>query len=217
MPRAGSGLSPRCCSPPAFLRWLSAALAHAGDLHHGAGNADRSRASVTASGTVNPQNLISVGTQVSGTIASIAVDYNSKVKRGQVLARLDPSTFRAQLDQANAAVAQARAQVAQAAASANGAASGIGAASADKRRRTRRRCIGKNERRQKTQAALCSRGKRKRATSSLLSQGYVAQNTVDTDRANVVEDSSRRCCGAGGRRPSAGARCCGEPPHDRRK
>ena len=55
---------------------------------------------VTASGTVNPQNHISVGTQVSGTIASIDVDYNSKVKRGQVLARLDPSTFQAQLDQA---------------------------------------------------------------------------------------------------------------------
>ena len=49
--------------------------------------------SVTASGTVNPQNLVSVGTQVSGTIASISVDYNSKVKRGQVLARLEPSTF----------------------------------------------------------------------------------------------------------------------------
>ncbi|MGC1379683.1 MAG: biotin/lipoyl-binding protein, partial [Candidatus Baltobacteraceae bacterium] len=65
--------------------------------------------SVTASGTVNPQNLISVGTQVSGTIASIPVDYNSKVKRGQVLARIDPSSLQAQLDQAQAAAAQARA------------------------------------------------------------------------------------------------------------
>jgi HlyD family secretion protein len=54
-------------------------------------------ASVTASGTVNPQNLVSVGTQVSGTIASIYVDCNSEVKRGQVLARLDPSSFEATL------------------------------------------------------------------------------------------------------------------------
>ena len=88
-------------------------------------------ASVTASGTVNPQNLISVGTQVSGTIASIDVDYNSKVTRGEVLARLDPSTFDAQLEQAEAALAQARSQVTQAAASANGAASGITVASAN--------------------------------------------------------------------------------------
>ena len=57
-------------------------------------------ASVTASGIVNPQNLISVGTQASGTIASIDVDFNSKVRKGQVLARLDPSTFEAQLAQA---------------------------------------------------------------------------------------------------------------------
>lgn len=88
-------------------------------------------ASVTASGTVNPQNLISVGTQVSGTIASIDVDYNSKVTRGEVLTRLDPSTFDAQLEQAEAALAQARSQVTQAAASANGAASGITVASAN--------------------------------------------------------------------------------------
>src|SRR5579875_2332474 len=40
---------------------------------------------VTASGTVNPQNTINVGTQVSGTISEIDVDYNSKVKKGQVL------------------------------------------------------------------------------------------------------------------------------------
>ena len=41
---------------------------------------------------------ISVGTQASGTIASINVDYNSKVRKGQVLARIDPSSFQAQLD-----------------------------------------------------------------------------------------------------------------------
>ncbi|MHB8140566.1 MAG: hypothetical protein ACYDHD_04805, partial [Vulcanimicrobiaceae bacterium] len=58
--------------------------------------------SVTASGTVNPQNSISVGTQASGTIAAIFVDFNSKVTKGEVLARLDPSTFQAQLAQAQA-------------------------------------------------------------------------------------------------------------------
>ena len=73
--------------------------------------------SVTASGTVNPQNNISVGTQVSGTIATIYVDYNSKVKKGQVLARLDPSTLPRSSMQANAALAQSQAHAAQAGAS----------------------------------------------------------------------------------------------------
>ena len=55
---------------------------------------------VTASGTVNPQNTVSVGTQVSGTIQSIYVDFNSRVHVGEILAKLDPSTVQTQLDQA---------------------------------------------------------------------------------------------------------------------
>ena len=54
--------------------------------------------SVTATGTVNPQNTISVGTQDSGTVSEIAVDYNSHAKKGEVLAKLDPTTFEAALD-----------------------------------------------------------------------------------------------------------------------
>ena len=61
---------------------------------------------VTASGTLNPQNTISVGTQVSGTIAEIDTDYNAHVRKGQVLAKLDPTTIQAQLDQAQATLAQ---------------------------------------------------------------------------------------------------------------
>ena len=59
--------------------------------------------SVTASGTVNPQNTVTVGTQVSGIISQLYVDFNSKVKMGEVLARIDPSSFQSQLDQATAA------------------------------------------------------------------------------------------------------------------
>jgi HlyD family secretion protein len=146
-------------------------------------------ASVTASGTVNPQNLISVGTQVSGTIASISVDYNSKVKRGQVLARLDPSTFEAQLAQARAAVAQAQAQVDQAAASANGAASGVGAASATAAAEAAAVAAAKANV-GKTQAALALAQKTAGRDAALLAQGYIAQSAVDTDRANVAQDES---------------------------
>lgn len=145
--------------------------------------------SVTASGTVNPQNLISVGTQVSGTIASISVDYNSKVKRGQVLARLDPSTFEAQLAQAQAALAQASAQVAQSAASANGAGSGVDVASANATAASAAVAAAKANV-TKTQAALTLAQKTASRDSALLAQGYLAQSTVDTDRANAAQDAS---------------------------
>ena len=56
---------------------------------------------VTATGTVNAVTTVSVGTQVSGTIKRLMVDYNSPVKKGQLLAQIDPSTFQAQVDQAN--------------------------------------------------------------------------------------------------------------------
>ena len=146
-------------------------------------------ASVTASGTVNPQNLISVGTQASGTIASIDVDYNSKVKRGQVLARLDPSTFEAQLEQADAAAEQARAQVAQAAASANGATSGIAVASANATAESAA-IASAQANVTKAQAALVLAQKTESRDAALLAQGYVAQSTVDTDRSNVAQDQS---------------------------
>jgi HlyD family secretion protein len=68
------------------------------------------------SGTLEPARMVEVGSQVSGTIASIDVDYNSTVKAGQVLARLDPASFQTQLTQAEAGLAKARADRAQRAA-----------------------------------------------------------------------------------------------------
>jgi HlyD family secretion protein len=146
-------------------------------------------ASVTASGTVNPQNLISVGTQVSGTIASIDVDFNSRVKQGEVLARLDPSTFQAQLAQAQAALAQASAQAAQAQASASGATSGVSVASADNAAQAAAVVSAKTNV-AKTQAALTLAAQTEARDAALLAQGYVAQSTVDTDRSNVAQDES---------------------------
>src|SRR5579883_1531474 len=69
---------------------------------------------VTATGTVNPQDSVNVGTQVSGTISQLDVDYNSKVKKGQVLARLDPTSVDATLSQDEANLAQSQAQAGQA-------------------------------------------------------------------------------------------------------
>ena len=66
--------------------------------------------SVTATGTIQPVDTVSVGTQVSGTIKYIYADFNVRVKKGQLLAELDKSLFQAQVDQytANLAVAQSQ-------------------------------------------------------------------------------------------------------------
>jgi len=75
------------------------------------------RATVTATGTVNAVTTVLVGTQVSGTIKNLYVDYNSPVKKGQLLAQIDPATFEAQVQQARANLLLAKANEAKAAAS----------------------------------------------------------------------------------------------------
>jgi HlyD family secretion protein len=57
---------------------------------------------VTATGTVNAVTTVQVGTQVSGTIKELFVDFNSRVKKGQLIARIDPTIFETQLAQARA-------------------------------------------------------------------------------------------------------------------
>jgi HlyD family secretion protein len=70
---------------------------------------------VTATGTVNAVTTVSVGTQVSGTIKRLMVDYNSPVKKGQLLAQIDPANVQAQVDQANANLWSAKATMEKAA------------------------------------------------------------------------------------------------------
>ena len=69
---------------------------------------------VEASGTIKPINTIEVGTQVSGTVAKIYVDYNSVVKKGDLLAELDPSLFQANVDQSTAKLSNAQASFSKA-------------------------------------------------------------------------------------------------------
>lgn len=64
---------------------------------------------VEASGTINPVQTVSIGSQVSGMIKDIYVDFNSQVKKGQLLAQIDPSLFQAQVDQARATLATKKA------------------------------------------------------------------------------------------------------------
>jgi len=65
---------------------------------------------ILVSGTLEPARIVEIGSQVSGTIASLAADFNSPVKAGQVLARLDPASFQTRLVEAEAGVIKAQAE-----------------------------------------------------------------------------------------------------------
>ncbi len=66
---------------------------------------------VSANGTLNPVKLVSVGSQVSGIVKKLHVDFNDQVKAGQILLELDPSLTQAQLQQSLANIANAEAQL----------------------------------------------------------------------------------------------------------
>jgi HlyD family secretion protein len=68
---------------------------------------------VEASGTINPVNIVSVGSTVSGLMKEIYVDYNSEVKKGQLLAQIDPANFQASVDQNLAQINNAEANLAK--------------------------------------------------------------------------------------------------------
>lgn len=65
---------------------------------------------VTATGEIQPLNTVSVGSQVSGTIEKLYVDFNSKVKKGDVLLEIEPSVLQASVDEAKASLVSAQSQ-----------------------------------------------------------------------------------------------------------
>jgi HlyD family secretion protein len=67
--------------------------------------------SVTATGTIEPVTSVDVGTQVSGIVANIYVDYNSVVKKGQVIAELDKTNLISEVNTAKAALNNAQSQL----------------------------------------------------------------------------------------------------------
>lgn len=75
------------------------------------------RVAISATGTLSAISTVTVGSQISGQVTDVLVDFNSPVKKGDVLMTIDPSTYQAQLEQGNAQIASARASLAQAQAS----------------------------------------------------------------------------------------------------
>ncbi|HAF15963.1 MAG TPA: hypothetical protein DCK93_16815 [Blastocatellia bacterium] len=88
------------------------------------------RNTVTATGTLQAVTTVQVGSQASGTLSALYADFNSVVKKGQVIAQLDPAISKAQVDQARANVQQARASLQQSIASVAGSRAGVSDAQA---------------------------------------------------------------------------------------
>jgi HlyD family secretion protein len=88
------------------------------------------RNTVTATGALQAVTTVQVGSQASGTLSAINADFNSVVKQGQVIAQLDPSVPKAQVDQARANLQQARAGLQQAVAAVSGSRAGVSDAQA---------------------------------------------------------------------------------------
>jgi HlyD family secretion protein len=83
------------------------------------------RNTVTATGALQAVTTVQVGSQASGTIAALYADFNSVVKKGQVVAQLDPSVAKAQVAQARANLEQAKASLAQARAAVTNSRAGV--------------------------------------------------------------------------------------------
>src|SRR5512139_1523536 len=71
---------------------------------------------VTSTGTIQPLNQVDVGSELSGTIAKVEVDFNDRVVAGQVLAKLDTEILQAHIAEARASLQSAKARVAEASA-----------------------------------------------------------------------------------------------------
>lgn len=176
---------------------------------------------ITASGTVNPVVLVQVGSQVSGQIKELYADFNTEVKKGQVIARVDPDIFEAQAAQAEADLAVARASVdlrkadleqAQANVSAAQANLAVGRAQTDKSRAALADAVRDYERKEKLAGThAVSLAERDRALSardqaraqvaaneaqerSLAAAALSAQSAVKTATANrtVAEAQTRQ-------------------------
>ncbi len=88
------------------------------------------RNTVTATGTLQAVTTVQVGSQASGTISALYVDFNSVVHKGQIVAQLDPAVAKAQVDQARANLQQANATLQQARAAVTNSRAGVSDAQA---------------------------------------------------------------------------------------
>jgi HlyD family secretion protein len=133
-------------------------------------------AAVSATGNLNAVITVQVGSQVSGQIKELHADFNTRVRRDQVIARLDPSIFEAKVNQARAEVDSARATVLNQQAQLERARSEVQnarAAQAEGRAQTA-----------KTQVALVDAGRDLERKTELFQRQLIAKSDFDTSQAN---------------------------------
>jgi HlyD family secretion protein len=143
------------------------------------------QAAVSSSGTVNPVRQVVVGSQVSGQIKEMLVDFNSEVTQGQVIARIDPQTFAYKVNQATADLESARAGVLNARAAEGAAAAAVARArlDADNAARDRDRKQNLLDRQFVSQADF----ENARNTAGTLAEALkVSQAQLEVARAQVV-------------------------------
>ena len=95
----------------ALVWWVWASRVTAADYLTATVERGNLRTSVNATGTLQAVTTVQVGSQVSGTISALYADFSSAVKKGQVIAQLDPALLQAQRDQVKANLEQARANL----------------------------------------------------------------------------------------------------------
>ena len=71
------------------------------------------RVAISATGTLSAISTVTVGSQISGQVTDVLVDFNDRVKKDQVIAKIDPSSYEAQIQQGSAAIASAQASLRQ--------------------------------------------------------------------------------------------------------
>lgn len=125
-------------------------------------------ATVAASGTVTPVTQVQVGTQVSGQIKELFADFNSEVKAGQLLARIDPKAFEYKLRQVQADLDSARAQVMNAQASAAAGQAAVSRAAVD----------------------LAEAQRALQRNQELVAQGFISGAQLETSRALVASQQA---------------------------
>jgi HlyD family secretion protein len=137
--------------------------------------------SASETGTINPVNQVQVGSQVSGTIVSLNVDFNSRVTKGEVLATLDPAPFQASVEQASANYAAAQSNAAATASSVTQAGASVASVAATfQQQQASLRSAQANVGKAKAQVALANLTVQR--DMSLVKQGFIAQNQLDADR-----------------------------------
>ena len=102
------------CGAAGLATWLI--LRNGSAIEYRTATAERGDLNITVSATGNPNAVVTVqvGSQVSGLITALYVDFNSKVTKGQLIARIDPASYQSRVDQAQANLDAARANAANA-------------------------------------------------------------------------------------------------------